>query len=50
MNIDNLKMLNNKNTNRYNCGILQISNENNELNILDSKFNNNYVSRNGGAL
>ncbi|ORX57719.1 hypothetical protein BCR36DRAFT_366923 [Piromyces finnis] len=50
MNIDDLIMLNNTNLNKNNCGIFQISNGNQELEILNSEFNNNIANGNGGAL
>jgi len=50
MKIDDINLFNNQNINKNICGIFQVINSNHNIEIINSKFNNNTVSKNGGAL
>jgi len=48
--IDEIKIFNNNNINKNSCGIFQILNSKHTIELINSKFNDNIVSKNGGAL
>ncbi|ORX84871.1 hypothetical protein BCR32DRAFT_291039 [Anaeromyces robustus] len=50
LNITNVNFINNKNINKYDCGLLHFSGDDTKLSIENSLFENNESKSNGGAI